>query len=210
LKLSGPLPGIPCNWNFAFLEQQQLKMNMKLPFPRTLSVALLAGSLTLNTWAEPAPGYVDFGKLAASKDGEFVEVQVSSNLLSLAAQFVEKQEPDAAKLLRSVQLVRVNVIGITDENRDALQKQIKSIGQQLEAKGWDCNVKVRGKNGEDVGVYTQTRGGQALAGLAITVQDAEHVVLANVVGDIKPEQVAALGESLNIKSLKEAGDALKK
>jgi hypothetical protein len=183
---------------------------MKLPFPRSLSVALLAGSLTLNTWAEPAPGYVDFGKLASSKDGEFVEVQVSSNLLSLAAQFVEKQEPDAAKLLRSVQLVRVNVIGITDENRDALQKQFKTIGQQLEAKGWDCNVKVRGKNGEDVGVYTQTRGGTALAGLALTVQDAERVVLANVVGDIKPEQVAALGESLNIKSLKEAGDALKK
>lgn len=173
-------------------------------------VVILAGSLAWRSSAEPASGYVDFGKLVPSKDGEFVEVQVSSNLLSLAAQFVEKQEPDAAKLLRSVQLVRVNVVGITDENRDALTKQVKNTGQQLEGKGWDCNVKVRGKNGEDVGVYTQTRGGQALAGVAITVQDDQHVVLANVVGDIKPEQVAALGESLKIKSLQEAGEALKK
>jgi hypothetical protein len=40
--------------------------------------------------------------------------------------------------------------------------------------------------------------------------DAEHVVLVNVVGDIKPSQIAALGESLKIRQLKEAGEAVKK
>ena len=56
----------------------------------------------------------------------------------------------------------------------------------------------------------KTRGNEALAGIVITVMDAEHVVLVNVVGDIKPDQVAALGESLKIRHLKEAGEAIKK
>ena len=72
------------------------------------------------------------------------------------------------------------------------------------------NVNVQGKEGEDVGIFTKTRGSEALAGVVITVIDSEHVVLVNVVGDIKPDQVAALGESLKIRQLKEAGEAAKK
>jgi hypothetical protein len=35
-------------------------------------------------------------------------------------------------------------------------------------------------------------------------------VLVNIVGDIKPEQVTALGESLDIEPLKQAGAVFKK
>ena len=145
---------------------------------------------------------VHFGKFTPpGKGSEFVEVQVRSNLLMFAAQLVEKEQPDAAKLLRSVQLVRVNVVGLTDENREEMQKRIQKIRQDLESHGWERNVNVQGKDGEDVGVYTQTGGGETLAGVAITVMDPKNVVLVNVVGDIRPEQIAALGESLNIKPL---------
>jgi len=73
------------------------------------------------------------------------------------------------------------------------------------------NVNVQQKDGEDVGVYTKTRGGEALAGLVITViEPKDEVVLVNIVGDIKPEQVAALGEGLDIKPLEKIGEALKK
>src|SRR5208282_4050180 len=142
--------------------------------------------------AGPPPSQVDFGKFTPPGDsGEFVEIQVNSNLLSLAAQVVEKQQPDAAKLLRSVQLVHVNVVGLTDGNRAELEKRVRQIRQ-------------------DVGIYTKTRGGEALAGLAITViQPKEQVVLINIVGDIRPEQVAALGDKLDIKPLKDVGAALK-
>ena len=120
---------------------------------------------------------------------------------------MEREQPDAAKLLRSVQLIRVNVVGLTDENRDDLQKRIQKIRQDLEGRGWERNVNVQGKDGEDVGIYTQTSGGTSLAGVAATVVDKEHVVLVNVVGDIKPEQIVALGEALNVNPLKEIGAA---
>lgn len=184
---------------------------MKHLIHRPLALAVVAAALSLNAYAETPTGQVDFGKFTApGKGGEFVEIQVRSNLLSLAAQLVKKEQPDAAKLLRSVQLVRVTVVGLTDENREEMQKRVQQIRSDLDSHGWERNVNVQGKDGEDVGVYTKTRGGEALAGVAITVIDPKNVVLVNVVGDIKPEQVAALGESLNIKPLKDAGAIIKK
>ena len=185
---------------------------MKNLLCHSLAVAVLAASVSLNVLAEPPAGQVDFGKLAMpGNGGEFVEIQVNSNLISLAAKLVEKQQPDAARLLRGVQLVRVNVIGLTDENRDELTKHVRQIRHDLDAQGWERNVNVQQKDGEDVGVYTKTRGGEALAGLVITViEPKDEIVLVNIVGDIKPEQVAALGEGLNIKPLEKIGEALKK
>ena len=184
---------------------------MKKMISHSLAVAVIAASVSLNVLADPPPGQVDFGKLAApGNGGEFVEIQMNSNLLSLAAKLVEKQQPDAAKLLRSVQLVRVTVVGLTDENRNELTNHVRQIRHNLAAQGWDRNVNMRQKGGQDVGVYTKTRGGESLAGLVITVIDPpDEVVLVNIVGDIKPEQVAALGEGLNIKPLEKIGEALK-
>lgn len=183
---------------------------MKKLLYRPLTLALVTASLCLSAHAA-SPGLVDFGKFTPpGKGSEFVEVNVRSNLLAFAALLVEKEQPDAARLLRSVQLVRLNVVGLTDENREELQKRIQTIRQDLEGRGWDRNVNVQGKDGEDVGVYTQTSGGTTLAGVVVTVVDAQQVVLVNVVGDIKPEQIVALGEALNINPLKEIGAATKK
>ena len=182
---------------------------MKTALRRLFATALIAAASTLATHAE-SPGLVDFGKFTAPGNGsEFVEVQVRSNLLNFAATLVEKEEPDAAKLLRSVQLVRVNVVGLTDANREEIQKRVKDIRQNLESKGWERNVNVQGKDGEDVGVYIQMQGSSALAGVAVTVIDRQNVVLVNLVGDIRPEQIAALGEKLNIQPLKKIGEAVK-
>jgi len=183
---------------------------MKRSLYRSFTFALVTASLCLTAQAQ-SPGLVDFGKFTPpGNGGEFVEVQVRSNLLNFAATLVEKEEPEAAKLLRSVQLVRVNVVGLTDENREEMQKRAQKIQQDLEGRGWERNVNVQGKDGEDVGVYTQTQGGTAIAGVAVTVVERENVVFVNVVGDIRPEQIAALGEKLNIKPLKKIGDAVNK
>ena len=176
-----------------------------------LTIAVLAAGVSLNVLAGPPPGQVDFGKFTPSGDGaEFVEIQINSNLLSLAAQMVEKQSPEVAKLVRSVELIHVNVIGLTDTNRADVLKRVRQIRHDLDAQGWEHNVVVQEKDGQDVGVYTKTRGGEALAGLAITVIDPkDEVVLINIVGDIRPDQVAALGDKLDIKPLKKIGATLK-
>ena len=183
---------------------------MKTIFRLPCAVAALAAGVSFNVLAGPHPGQVDFGKFSPPDGGEFVEIQIQSNLLSLAAQLVEKQEPAAAQLVRSVELIHVNVIGLTDANRAELVKRVRQIRHDLDSQGWEHNVAVQQKDGEDVGIYTRTRGGEALAGIVITViNPKEEAVLINIVGDIRPDQVALLGDKLDLKPLKEIGAALK-
>src|SRR5215472_2458383 len=116
---------------------------MKTILHYRIAVAALTAGLGFNVLAAHSSGLVDFGKFTPPGDGgQFVEIQIQSNLLSLAAQLIEKQQPDAAKLLRSVQLVRVNVVGLTDDNRAEVTKRVQQIRQDLTPQGWEQTVMV--------------------------------------------------------------------
>lgn len=171
-------------------------------------------SLTILTCAAgdaALPGQVDFGKFSPpANGGDYVEVNLPGSLISMAARLIEKQEPDAAKVLNGLQLVKVNVIGMDDQNREELQKRIQKVRKDLEAKGWE-RIVVAQKDGKDVNVFLKTNGKEAVQGLALVVLDGErHAVFVNVVGDIRPEQLAMLGEKLHIDPLKHIGRSAEK
>ncbi|HAV64979.1 MAG TPA: hypothetical protein DCY13_21730, partial [Verrucomicrobiales bacterium] len=114
----------------------------------------------------------------------------------------EKSEPEVARLLRGLQAVRVNVVGLNDDNRGELKGRIESVRKQLSANGWERIVTVKEGN-EDVGVFVKLRGEEAVEGVVVTVIDSDkEAVFVNVVGDIRPEQIAKVGDSLNIEPLK--------
>src|SRR5205814_5022823 len=109
------------------------------------------------------------------------------------------------ELLRGRHLIRVNVIGLDNDNRADMQKRVKTIREELNAKGWE-RVVVAQQRDEDVGVYLKTRGAEAVEGLVVTVLDGKReVVLINIVGDIRPEKIALIGERFNIEPLKKVG-----
>ena len=68
----------------------------------TLALSMLIASAGLAVSAESnPPGYVDFGTLPApTSGGEFVEVNVKNNLISMMARLAEKNAPEMADLLR--------------------------------------------------------------------------------------------------------------
>lgn len=178
-----------------------------------LSLAVLAGGTANLACAGTSPGEVELGKFSdLSKGNKYVEINVRGTLLALAARLVDKQQPEAAKLLRSVQLVRVYVVGLTEDNRGETEKRISGITAQLEKSGWDRVVTVQEKDNANVGVFVKARGEESLEGVVVTVLDGnkQEAVVVNVVGDIKPEQLAALGEAMNIEPLKKAGGSIKK
>jgi len=170
-----------------------------------LSLTLAAGLATTAFAATDAvsPGFFDLGTFSPPKSGgEFVEVNVNGSLLSMAAKIAAKQEPEAAELLKSIELVRVHVIGLDDSNRADIQSRIATLRTGLDAAGWQRVVTVQQK-GEDVGVYTKSRGADALAGVVVTVLSGDgKAVFVNVVGDIQPERLAELGAKLHIEPLK--------
>ena len=175
---------------------------MKTFLRTTLAVALLAaGAVNLHA-AEPAPGFIDFGKFTPAAGSEFIEVHVTSNLISMVSRLARDKEPEVADLLKGLKLVRVNVIGLNDENRADMEKRVKAIRAQLDTAGWEHLVTAQ-KQGEDVAVYIKTRGSEAVEGIVVSVMQANHeAVLVNVVGDIQPEKLSVVGERFNIEPLK--------
>ena len=177
-----------------------------------IGTVTLCAAATLALGAEDTlPGQVDFGTFSPPKgDGEFVEVNVPTGLITLAARLVEKEQPEVAKLLSSIKLVRVNVIGLDAENRDVLQKRAQKVREDLAGKGWERIVTAQEKD-QDVSVYLKMTDKGAVQGLAaVVIEGKEHAVFANVVGDIKPEQLAMLGDKLHIDPLKQIGNAAQK
>ena len=176
---------------------------MKRCMPLALGTALVcswAAGLSADTLP---PGQVDFGTFSPpGGGGEFVEVNVTSSVIGLAAKFVEKDQPDVAQVLKGLQLVHVNVVGMSDENRVELVARVEKIRQQLEGKGWEKIVMAQQRD-QNVGVYLKTRDKDTVQGLVVVAVDGNKAaVFVNVVGDIKPDQLSMLGERLHIEPLK--------
>jgi uncharacterized protein DUF4252 len=172
------------------------------------SMVLIASLLAQDN---KSAGFVDFGKLPASASGkEFVEISLGRAVFAISGKLFEKSDPDVAGLLRGLQLLQVNVVGLADDNREKIQEHVRKLRTELTGKGWERIVTVREKN-DDVAVFLKTRGEEAVEGLVVTVLDGnKEAVLINIVGNIKPEQVAQLGEKMGIDPLKKFPGAKKK
>jgi hypothetical protein len=168
-----------------------------------LGAALLLAA-TLSLAAEPLPGQVDFGTFTPPNNGkEYVEVNVPASLITLAAKFVEKQEPDIAKLLNGIKLIRVHVVGLDEKNTGDLEQRVQKVRSDLSGAGWERLVTAQ-KESQDVAVYLKMSEASVVQGLALTViESKKHAVFVNVVGDVRPEQLATVGERLNIDPLKD-------
>ncbi|MCI0746230.1 MAG: DUF4252 domain-containing protein [Verrucomicrobia subdivision 3 bacterium] len=167
--------------------------------------------LVLAARAEPSgPGYVDFSKLADIAEDSTVEINVHGVVLSIASRIAGKSEPEAAELLRSLKHIRVNVYKLNDKNREAIAERIKSMRTELAAQNWERIVTVKEKN-DDVGVYLKTRGEEAIEGIVVTVIEGKgEAVFVNIVGDIKPDQLGAIADKLEIEPLKKIARKAKK
>ncbi len=173
-------------------------------FCATAAVSFAAAEPTAPS-AVTSGGYVDFGRIVPSSDGRFVEVNLSPGLLKFAAACAAKTEPQAAALLGNLRHVRVNVVELNDGNRTPTIERVQAIRRELEAQGWISLANVREQpKGDDVQIFAKMRGEEAIEGLAVTViSGSREVVLVNIVGEIKPDQIATLAERFHLDPLKD-------
>lgn len=178
---------------------------MKNLFRSTLIVAGLACAVPAIAKDSLHPGHVDLGSFSAAVGCEFVEVNLQSALIKFAAKIAATREPEAAEMLRNIESVRVNVVGLDDSNRASTLSRIAALRADLEQRGWEKIVTVQesGSKGDDVAIYMKSRGEDAIAGLVVTVIEKNgKAVLVNIVGDIRADQIAALAEKLNVEPLR--------
>lgn len=168
----------------------------------TVCAAGLALSATFATAAEP--GAIDFGPLlAGTSSTKNIEINLPEPLLAFAATIAKGQDADAAALIKDLKQVRVNVLGLDDKNRADLTSRVQKIRTELAAQGWHRAVNVQ-DNGDDVAVLIKLGRGSTIEGLAITVlSKSNDAVFVNIVGNIDPTRIAALGERYGIDHLKD-------
>ncbi len=185
---------------------------MKKFIPKSLPLALGVVLVGFQAAAAPvADGDFDFGKFnPPASGGEFVEINIQGNLISMVARVAEKEEPEVAQALRGIKHIRVHVVGLDDQNREDIQTRFEQIRARLNEQGWEQTVNVKQQD-QDVAVHLKTRGEEAIAGLVVTVLEKQNqAVLVNIEGDIKPEQLMTVAERFNISPLKEVGRKLEK
>ena len=165
--------------------------------------AALAAALSAPAFAADDEGAIDIGSLVPATKGEFVEVNLSPFMLKFAAKIASAHDKEAAALIGNLTSVRVNVVSLDDSNREGAVAHISEIRRKLESKGWAKMVTVREKEGgDDVNVHIKQHGEDAIAGLVVTVIDHKgEAVVVNIVGNITPEQIAKVGQELDIEPL---------
>ena len=177
----------------------------------SLSLLVLCGTLAFSASAmaqeNSSKPEVDFGTFTPSDNGTFVEVKVNSSLIQMAAKIAQESEPEVARIIGGLKSIRVNVMEVDDEQQAQIKEQVESIRRQLDQNKWEQIVKVK-EDETDVGIYAKLQGDEAIEGLVVTVIENGQVVLVHIDGKIRPEELAQVGERMNIPPLSRVGAML--
>lgn len=172
---------------------------------RSFTTGFTAVALLITSVHAASPeGYVDFGSFDQVGADPYVEVDINHALLKLAAGLAKFEDPEIAEILSRLEHVHVNVIGLDDRNHDEATGRIEGIRAALDEQGWARIVTVREQAGDNVAVFIKQADDESIQGLVVTVIGGNgEAVLVNVVGDVRLEQIARLGQRLNLDPLRE-------
>jgi hypothetical protein len=149
---------------------------------------------------EKDPAYLPIDKFL---DLKVIPPQVNINLprfllKDAVAGFVDaealaKKGNDLSELIKDVKLIRVVVIEANKKNRADLDKAVKKLRTELDAK-WTTVVSIPE---EHVGVYAMgDPSGDSTAGVAVLVNDGGDVVIGNVVGHVSIAKIIQIANKL--------------
>lgn len=175
-----------------------------------LLLLLLAAPLWVRAQQQPQLK-LDLPGLAAQAD-QVSEVTLDGPVLRLGLAFISSdatgvspQERDLLTRLkgiyvRSYEFKHLVVLSPAD------LADLATLRRQLRGGGWTRIVNVHSRReGETDEVYLRTSpGGNSILGLVVISLQPDEVDLVNIVGDIQPSELAALGGHLGIPSLSNA------
>lgn len=184
---------------------------MKIRKLTTVVLSIFMLGLPLGAFAQDDellnnPGYLNLDELIENNEAYITsEVYLQNYILKMIAKVARKSEPDFAKMLSSIHLIRVMEFEF-DETGDNSNKAIaeKLIGQ-MNSDSWDTLVRSRDGD-ENVSICIQSDREDHIYALAIVSSEDTKLSIVNVVGDIDLEMLARLGEQFNIDSLEDFED----
>ena len=107
-------------------------------------------------------------------------------------------DPHTSEIISKLKAVRVNIYDIAGNDRPALDL-IAKVSKEIQEKNWMPIISVN-EDDEKVRIFTKVTD-DIMDGLVVMVVENNHdgeAVFINIVGEIDPEQLNAVTDSLNI------------
>lgn len=173
--------------------------------PQVIAACALTVFANWATAAENHPGYVDFSDLRGLVDAEpVVEVTLREPLLRLVTEAIPEDDVEAAGFVSRLLNVRLHVYEDIVGDVTEVATTMNDLSAGLEEDGWERVVRVRDDE-DQVDIFLNFSEDDAeVYGIALMVvsEDGE-VVLGNIVGNIRMEDISALGRRFDIEELAE-------
>ena len=169
---------------------------------RLLSLLAFVGAslfLSISAYADITQerGYVEFDNL----NSVYGEPKVMVDLNEVMLGFVSKMnvsDPETNEIISKLKGVRVNVYDMDGNDQPALDL-IQNVSEEIKAQDWLPIVSVN-EDDERVRIFTKITD-NIMDGLVVMVVDQSgpgEAVFINIVGEIDPEQISRVTDSLNI------------
>ncbi|MYA36550.1 MAG: DUF4252 domain-containing protein [Gammaproteobacteria bacterium] len=173
--------------------------------PQVIAACALTVFANWAAAAENHPGYVDFADLRGLVDAEpVVEVTLREPLLRLVTEAIPEEDVEAAGFVSRLLNVRLHVYEDIVGDVTEVAATMNELSAGLEEDGWERVVRVRDDD-DQVDIFLNFSEDDAeVYGIALMVvsEDGE-VVLGNIVGNIRMEDISALGRRFDIDELAE-------
>lgn len=160
-------------------------------YPRTLIIVVVALTMLLGVNAGLAgnfkdnPGYIDLEWIDIPSDAEEIrDIDLSTMLLSVAADARDKGYDEIAEALGMIESIRVKSFSLTDDDTKKTEKSVAKIAAKLKDRDWNRLIYVKDKD-ESVTVSTKNGKDGSMVGMMLVVYEPENeVTFANIVGDL--------------------------
>jgi Domain of unknown function (DUF4252) len=167
-----------------------------------LAALALPALFTFRAAAQDIP--LDLFSSLAPKATEHVDLNIDSNLLQLAAQFMNANDPQQAKikdLVAGLKGIYVRSYTFAKPGEYSMADVEKARAQ---LKGWNEVVSVHEAN-ENTGIYVKTDG-QKILGLVVLAAEPTELTLVNISGAFWPDLLKDLSGKFGIPDLGALGE----
>lgn len=159
-------------------------------------------SLLMSTPAHAyAQGQIDFADLSSHYGEPKVEINLSASLMKLVGSFADAEDPEIGNILSNVESIKVRVYNLNGKLTKA-SSTVDKVSKQLKSDNWETLITVN--NNEDnqkVRVFSKSTS-DVIDGVVVMVVSPEkeggEAVFINIVGEIDPEKIGKVAETLNI------------
>jgi len=149
-----------------------------------------------------AKGQIDFADLSTHYGEPKVEINLSASLMKMIGSFADSEDPEIGNILSNLEFIKVRVYNLNGK-LDKANDTIDSVSTELRADNWETLVTVNdNEDDQKVRIFSKTTD-DVIDGVVVMVVSPEEsaggeAVFINIVGQIDPEQIAKVTDTLDI------------